>query len=150
MKVNKTEYQRVVVDTNVLLSAALLPNSKPAILVDWLLINPCLVFSKNTFSELEKRIWKPKFDRYLTNERRIKILELLNATAYWYEIPPEISQLKFSRDPKDDPFIHLALTAQCQRLISGDEDLLCLNPLGELQIINPNAALIELNLIPAA
>jgi hypothetical protein len=44
----------------------------------------------------------------------------------------------------DDIFVHAALAANLTRLVSGDEDLLCLNPIGALQIITPRAALAEI------
>jgi putative PIN family toxin of toxin-antitoxin system len=139
-----TDYARVVVDTNVLLSAAPAPNGVPAELIDWLLTHGRLVFSPETFAELETRIWKPKFDRYLPVERRKRLLRELNASAQWFEVPPVIAELSFSRDTKDDIFVHLAMTAQVNRLISGDDDLLCLHPLGALHILSPRAAFDEI------
>jgi len=139
------DYATVVVDTNVLLNAALVPRSVPAELVDMLLAESRLVFSRATFAELESRIWKPKFDRYLPIERRRHILLELDACALWVDIPATISRLSYSRDVKDDPFIHAAMSAGVTRLISGDDDLLCLHPLGNLHIVNPRTALDEIN-----
>ena len=150
MKVDQgspSEYARVVVDTNVLLSASLAPNGTPAKLVDWLLSEGRLVLSQATFAELESRIWKPKFDRYLPVERRHRLLREINAAALWFNIPPTISELKFSRDADDDAFIHVAMISNTKRLISGDDDLLCLNPVGEIQILSPRAAWDEINQI---
>ena len=146
MKAEMTgDYARVVVDTNVLLSAALSPAGAPAALVDGLLAEGQLVFSQVTFAELKTRIWKPKFDRYLSIERRNDLLLQLNASAQWVDIPPAIAAQTFSRDPKDDPFIHAAMAAVATRLISGDDDLLCLHPLGALHILSPRDALNELH-----
>jgi putative PIN family toxin of toxin-antitoxin system len=138
------DYAKVVVDTNMLLSAALVPHSVPAELVDRLLAESRLVFSPGTFAELASRIWKPKFDRYLPMERRRHILHELDACALWVEAPAAISGKTWSRDAKDDPFIHAALAAGATRLISGDDDLLCLHPIGDLYIVTPRAALDEL------
>jgi putative PIN family toxin of toxin-antitoxin system len=138
------DYALVVVDTNVLLSAALAPQGVPAQLVDWLLAETRLVFSPTTFAELESRIWKPKFDRYLPVERRNRLLREFNAAAQWVDIPPAIAELSFSRDADDDAFVHVAMAAKVNRLISGDEDLLCLHPLGDLHILSPRTALEEL------
>jgi len=138
------DYAKVVVDTNVLLSAALLPHSVPAELVDSLLADGRLIFSKATFSEIETRIWKPKFDRYLPIERRRRILLELDASAMWVEVSAELATQSFSRDVKDDAFIHAALAGGATRLISGDDDLLCLRPLGDLHILSPRDALTEL------
>ena len=137
-------YALVVIDTNVLLSAALLPLSAPAMLVDRLLGDGRLVFSKATFAELETRLWKPKFDRYLSLEIRRKLLHDLDASALWVEIPTELSIRTFSRDSTDDVFIHTALAATVSRLITGDQDLLVLHPLDSLHILGPRAALDEI------
>jgi len=141
----QTDFARVVVDTNVILSAALSPRGAPAELVDILLAEGRLVFSQTTFAELESRIWKPKFDRYLPIERRKHILQELNASAMWVDVPSAISEQFYSRDVKDDPFVHVAIAAGVTRLISGDDDLLCLHPLGTLHILSPRAALNEIS-----
>lgn len=141
----QTDFARVVVDTNVLLSAALSPRGAPAELMDKLLAEGRLVFSRVTFAELESRIWKPKFDRYLPIERRNQIMHELNASALWVDVSSTISILSYSRDVKDDAFVHAALAAGATRLVSGDDDLLCLHPLGTLHILTPRAALDEIS-----
>ena len=138
-------YAQVVVDTNVILSAALSPNGIPATLLDGLLQIGKLVFSGQTFAELEGRVWLPKLDRYLPMDRRHRLLREVNAAAIWVNVPTSISERVFSRDPKDDAFIHTALAAGVSRLITGDNDLLCLHPLGDLHILSPRVALDELN-----
>jgi len=138
-------FARVVVDTNVLLSAALSPNGAAAQLVDRLLADGRLLFSEVTFAELETRIWKPKFDRYLSIERRKQILHELNASAMWVDVPAQIANQLFSRDINDDAFVHVALAASATRLITGDDDLLCLHPINALHILTPRAALDEIN-----
>jgi putative PIN family toxin of toxin-antitoxin system len=140
----QARYALTVVDTNVLLSAALSPNGVPSRLVDRLLEAAKLVFSAATFAELEARIWSPKFDRYLPIERRRELLHLFPAAAVWVDIPPDLALRTFSRDPKDDAFIHAALAAGALRLVTGDDDLLCLHPLDALNILTPRQALDEL------
>lgn len=144
MKVEAAPYACVVVDTNVLLSAALLPQSIPAQLMNSLLQTGRLVFTEVTFAELETRIWKPKFDRYLSIENRRALLRDFNASGLWVDVPPEVAKQTFSRDVNDDAFIHAALAACASRLVTGDEDLLCLHPIKELSIITRRAALDEL------
>ena len=137
-------YKRVVVDTNVLLSAALSPLGVPAAFVDRLLSAGRLVFSNATFAELGARVWLPKFDRYLSMERRRSVLDDASAGALWVDMTAVVAQHAYSRDPKDDAFVHAAFAAQVSRLITGDKDLLCLHPLGDLQILSPRAGLDEL------
>lgn len=50
------DFARAVVDTNVILSAALSPHGVPAEVVDWLLAHARLIFTDATFAELESRI----------------------------------------------------------------------------------------------
>ena len=139
-------YSRVVIDTNVLLSAALSPNGAPAQLVDRLLAEAQIVFSEPTFAELKSRLWKPKFDRYITMERRQSLLHDFNAVALWVDVSAKIASVRYSRDATDDMFIHAALVAGAQRLVTGDDDLLCLDPIAnlELQVVTPRQALDEL------
>lgn len=139
-------YSRVVVDTNVLLSAALSPRGAPAQLIDRLLSRTQIVFSEQTFAELKTRLWKPKFDRYITMERRRSLLHDFNAIAHWVKVPEPVARVSYSRDPTDDAFIHAALAAGARRLVTGDDDLLCLSPLEnlDLRIVTPRQALDEI------
>ena len=139
------QYARVVVDTNVLISAALSPGGAPALLVDRILRGGCLVFSDATFAELETRLWRSKFDRYLSLEVRRLLLHDYNAAAFWADIPPAVAVQRHSRDPDDDAFVHAALAAGATRLVSGDDDLLCLHPIGALHVITARAALDEID-----
>ena len=143
-QVTAQTYAQVVIDTNVLLSAALSPNGVAATLVDCVLEFGSLVFSNATFAELEARIWLPKFDRYLPMERRRRVLHEASAGAFWVEVRAETASRSYSRDTADDVFVHTAIEAKATRLITGDNDLLCLHPLGDLQILSPRAALEEL------
>jgi putative PIN family toxin of toxin-antitoxin system len=135
----------VVVDTNVLLSAALSPRGTPAQLVDGLLAGRRLVVSEATFAEFQTRIWKPKFNRYLPIERRKRLLYQLNAAANWVEVPEDIASRTYSRDPDDDKFIHAALAAPTPWLVTGDNDLLDLRGIAlslGLRILSPAEALL--------
>jgi len=118
--------QRVVIDTNVLISASLSPAGAPAQIVHRVLAHHILVFSDATFSELKTRLWKPKFDRYLSLETRTALLHDFNAAAYWVKVSPELAAQRFSRDADDDMFIHAAMASGAAILISGDLDLLVL------------------------
>ena len=139
-------FSRVVVDTNVLLSAALSPNGAPAQLVDRLLADAQIVFSEKTFAELKSRIWKPKFDRYITMERRHSLLHDFNAVALWVDISAQIASVRYSRDATDDAIIHAANVAGAMRLVTGDDDLLCLDPIAgiNVRIVTPRCALEEI------
>ncbi|MBN8775250.1 putative toxin-antitoxin system toxin component, PIN family [Thiomonas arsenitoxydans] len=141
MKVER-DSRRFVIDTNVWISAALSPPGAPAQVVRRVLQHGLVVLTTHTFAELETRLWKPKFDPYLSIEVRQQLLHDLSAAAIWVDVPPGLAAQTFSRDPDDDAFIHAAEVAQALWLVTGDQDLLGVNPppIG-LRILTPAQAL---------
>ena len=132
-----------VVDTNVWISAALSSADAPSQMLRMVLLRGIVVFSEATFAELETRLWKPKFDRYISLEARKAILRDGRATALRVEIPPELTKQHWSRDPGDDVFIRTALAAQAPRLVSGNKDLLSVPVVERLRIRTPAQALLD-------
>lgn len=133
--------RRVVIDTNAWISAFLVGTGTPAALVRQVIMHGQPVFSPATFAELKERLWRPKFDRYLGMDERKRLLHDADAVAHWVTVPPAVMAQTFSRDADDDKFIHAALAAGATLLVTGDNDLLCLNHLGTLNILTPRAAL---------
>ena len=135
----------IVIDTNVLISAALSPDGPPTRLLAKVLSDHCVMFTTATFAELESRLWKPKFDRYINIEERKAVLHDISAAAIWVEVPQSIADVAYSRDADDDMFIHAALAAEGELLITGDQDLLVmaksLNDSHKLIICKPAYAL---------
>jgi putative PIN family toxin of toxin-antitoxin system len=129
-----------VIDTNVLISAALSANSTPARLVQLVLERGNVVFSQPTFDELKTRLYRPKFDRYISLELREAVLHDLSAAARWVEIG---EPARYCRDRSDDMFIETALAARAGIVVSGDQDLLQAPPVQGLRILNPQQALAE-------
>jgi putative PIN family toxin of toxin-antitoxin system len=141
MKAEAGHRQRVVLDSNVWISAALSRNGTPAQVVRRVLARGIPVFSAATFAELEARLWRPKFDRYLSMELRRRILHDASAAALWVEIPPALADRAWSRDADDDHFLRAALAAEAQWLVSGDRDLLDIEAPAGLRIVAPSEAL---------
>ncbi len=110
-------------------------------MVRYLLLNSTVFFSDATFAELETRLWRPKFDRYISLETRRSILRDIKGAAHWVSIPADIAAQSYCRDPDDDVFIHTAQAAQAPYLISGDKDLLAVPPIAGLTIATPAQAL---------
>ena len=72
--------ERVVLDTNVLISAVLQPKGPPRAAVDTIrTAGGVLLFSEPTFDELRTRLARPKFDRYVSREGRALFLAQLDA-----------------------------------------------------------------------
>jgi len=134
---------RVVIDTNVWSSAALSPGGAPASVVRHVLAHGAPVFSQATFNELQTRLWKPKFDRWLSIEQRQRLLHDLNACALWAEVSAEVATRTYSRDPDDDAFIHAAWAGGALWLVSGDNDLLAITEALPFSIVAPAGALQE-------
>ena len=130
---------RLVVDTNVLISAALSSAGAPAKLLDQLQIaRTALVFSEPTMAELATRLLRTKFDRYVERDTRIRFLAEIDAVAEFVGIS---GAPMGCRDRSDDIFLETALTAECQLIISGDQDLLTLDPWRNIRVLSPAAAL---------
>jgi putative PIN family toxin of toxin-antitoxin system len=110
-----------VLDTHVLISAALSSTGLPALLLGRLLQSQRLVFCQATFDELRTRLYRPKFDRYLTLELRERLLHDFSACAHWIDLAPHPS---CCRDADDDQFIALALQSGAVALVTGDSDWL--------------------------
>lgn len=73
----------------------------------------------------------PKFDRYVSRERRDALLVRL---APIIEI---VQRVQASRDPKNDPFLEVAINGRADVLVSGDGDLLVLDPFHGIRILTP-------------
>jgi putative PIN family toxin of toxin-antitoxin system len=88
--------------------------------------------SAEQLEELTDTLAKPKLQKYLTQQRTRQLLELIWQKALLVHVH---TQLKICRDPKDDFLLQLALDAKAHCIVSGDTDLLALNPVGDLKII---------------
>jgi uncharacterized protein len=146
-EMNVNTARRVVVDTNVWISAALSTTGAPAQVLRRVLQQGVPVFSAATFAELEVRLWKPKFDRYISMDARRHVLRDANAAAHWVVIPEQIAVVAYSRDVEDDKFIHIALAASAAWLVTGDKDLLVLQKVLSVEVLTPSAALERMSLI---
>ncbi len=133
--------ERYVIDTNVMISAAFSARTPPGLVVRYVLAKGHILFSEATFAELGSRLWRPKFDRYLSIESRKQLLHDFRAVGIWIDVPQDVGTRKFSRDPDDDEFLHLALVGGAGMLISGDGDLLDLGSVESVDILSPLKAL---------
>jgi len=130
--------ERAVVDTSILISAALSPLGKPSLVVDRLVESGAFIFSPATFDELASRLNQPRFDRCIQAFERRLFLEKLAAVAHWVEIT---GNLKACRDANDDMFLETALAGNAEVIITGDQDLLVMDPFGEIRIVTASVAL---------
>ena len=127
--------ERLVLDTNVLISAALWPAGKPRLVVEAVARGRgILLFSDETFAELQDRLLKPKFDPYAGRSTRAAFLARLRAVAEWIWIARAPMGC---RDPDDDKFLETALMGEADVLVSGDGDLLEMAGSFRIPILDP-------------
>jgi putative PIN family toxin of toxin-antitoxin system len=127
--------ERVVVDTNVLISALLQPSGRTAeILMAIRTAGGALLFSDETFEELASRLMRPKFDRYVDQASRQEFLADLAGVADWVAIAGAV---RACRDPDDDKVLETAINGEADGIITGDADLLALDPFAGMRIMTP-------------
>ena len=131
--------ERLVVDTNVLISAILSSHTPPALLLDHVRSQRAvLVFSEATMTELATRLMRAKFDRYVDQDIRLRFLAEIDAVAEFVGIS---GAPMGCRDRTDDMFLETALSGDCELIVSGDRDLLALHPWRGIRILSPAKAL---------
>ena len=126
--------ERVVIDTNVLISSLFFTMSTPAQAVDKAVTKAQLVATTETLRELIGKLHSPKFDRYVRRERRDALLERV---ASLVEIIDVLQSIRASRDPRDDKFLEAAVNGRADVIVAGDKDLLDLNPFRGIAIVTP-------------
>lgn len=128
----KTE--RIVIDTNVLISASLLDNSIPARARDHAVRYGQLIATEQAFGELVGRLLAPKFDGYVPRATRELLLQRLQPII---EIVPVIQAVRVGRAPRNDMFLEAAVNGRADVVVTGDKDLLALHPFAGIAILTP-------------
>ena len=126
--------QRVVVDTNALVSRLLLPASIPGQAVDKAVDEAQILISEATLEELADVLARAKFDSYITVGERQEFLRLLDRIAVTV---PIVHTIRACRDARDDKFLELAVNGEASLIITGDADLLELDLFRGIPIITP-------------
>lgn len=133
-----TRSQRIVLDTNALVSRLLFPASVPGLVVDRALAEGHLLISEAVMEELTDVLSRPKFDRYIDISDRQGFLRRLARMAEWV---PIVQVIRACRDPRDDKFLELAINGEADLIVTGDADLLALHPFRRIPILAPAAYL---------
>jgi uncharacterized protein len=118
-----------------LISGLIFKSSKPGQAFQYALKSGDILLSPQTLAELSEVLSRKKFDRYVTSVEREEFLEALIERAILVE---PIETVTVCRDPKDDKFLELALNGKASFIITGDEDLLELNPFSGVRILKPD------------
>lgn len=128
--------ERIVVDTGIWVSAALRPASVPAQAVALAFARYEVCVSDATLQELQQVLARDKFDRYLPRTARDDFFQGIRRLVQRVEVH---SQVTDCADPKDNPFLALALDAGASLLLASDPHLCSLHPWRGIPILNPAA-----------
>jgi putative PIN family toxin of toxin-antitoxin system len=111
---------RILVDTNILISALLFPNSKPAKALIHISENHDMVLCDRNLYEF-RDVLKRKAPNSLPDA------EVLLTELSYELIPAAYNAQKLIRDVKDQPILDAAIVADVDIILTGDKDFLTLN-----------------------
>ncbi len=123
---------RLVIDTNIWISFLIgksLTGLSEVIISDQVIV----LFSDDLFGELIKVLKRPKFKKYFSETAIEDLVTLLYEKVELIEITHHFEDC---RDAKDNFLLDLAVSGHANYLVTGDADLLILNPFQGIEIIS--------------
>ena len=124
---------RVVLDTNVFVSAALKQKSMPGMAALLIERRGGLLKSLATEQQLVEVVARPYFDSLIDPDTRAWLRKLMGEA----ELVTITERVVACRDPTDDKFLELAVNGHADLIVTGDNDLLALNPFRDIPIVTP-------------
>ena len=91
-----------------------------------------ILMSRELADELNDVLSRPRFDRYADRENREEFLQDLVRQAESVEVTERV---RACRDPKDDKILELAVNGNADFIVTGDDDLLVMNPFRNIEIL---------------
>jgi uncharacterized protein len=125
---------RVVFDTNILISATFWPTGVPAQCVRWAFSHCVVVASEPLLQELTTRITRPKFDKYSSPGR---LAWMFSTVVKGVDQVALRGDMHVCRDPDDDKILETAVIGKADCIVTGDKDLLILHPFRGIRIMLP-------------
>lgn len=128
--------KRVVIDSNILISAAIYPNSASANALRLAVMFCQLYRSTETTAEIEQVLLRTKFDRYFSagGPSREDFLAIYKDAASLEAITEIATDCS---DPKDNKFLSLTLSVKADLLVTGDrKHLISMHPYRGIPIIS--------------
>ncbi len=124
----------IVFDASAIVSAALKADSVPERALLRADEADVLALSAEVDAEIAEVLGRPKFAHVISRARRERFLEILRRAAVWFEPTLRVADC---RDQKDNKYLELALAAGAEIIVSGDQDLLMLDPWRGVRILRP-------------
>jgi putative PIN family toxin of toxin-antitoxin system len=121
---------RVVADANVLISAALTrsPQAPSVLTLDAALDGRLeLITSPLLLQEIASVLARPRLQKYLSADEALRFITDLAAQTTLLTDPPG-PHPAVCRDPRDDYLVALATASDAEAIVTGDLDLLAIDP----------------------
>lgn len=97
-----------------------------------------LALSRPVLDEIMDVLHRPGLARFLDARLRDDVLDRLISAAVWFEPTVAVTEC---RDSADDKYLELALASGAAKIVTGDKDLLVLDPWRGVRILRPAAYL---------
>jgi len=111
-----------------------MPRSLPRESIDRVRSTGKILISSATLAELDDVLRRPRFDKYIQEEERLKFLAAFVRDAQLVQATANVTDC---RDPRDNKFFELAVSGNADVIISGDKDLLVLHPFRGISVLTP-------------
>lgn len=131
--------RRIVIDTGILVSAAIRPESVPALALEKALLHFEVCASVETLAELETVLLRNKFDRYAPLATRRAFIDGFRRQALLLAVT---AQVEDCTDPADNKFLALAEAAEAELIVASDPHLTGMHPWRGIPILPPAAFLV--------
>jgi putative PIN family toxin of toxin-antitoxin system len=130
---------RVVLDTNIIVSACLRPEGAPATIVELALLGAfTLCLSRDVLSEYKEVLGRPKFSRH--SERTEEIMAGIQEIS---ELVIPTTRLELSLDEEDNRLLECAEAAHAEMLVTGNQKHFPKH-FGNTRVVTPRDFLTEL------
>ncbi len=131
---------KLVLDTNILVSALLTKNTPPDQLYQqWVSGRFDLVSSDWQLDELKRVLGYKKLRPFILKSEASLLIENLDSIAFMVS---DLVPIQVSPDPTDNWIISTAIAGEANMIVSGDKsDLLALGSVKGIEIVNPRNAL---------
>ena len=128
------ELERFVFDTNVLVSSALRFGSTPHRALLKARSEGVFLVSEETLAEFQAVLLREKFDMLIERSLREEIFEEYARNCLLVNIARPIH---ICCDPRDDKFLEVAVHGRANAIVTGDADLLALDPFRGIEFLTP-------------
>ena len=141
MKSRRTEKLKVVIDTNIIISAPLSEDSNPAKIFELLLLEEIKNFTSSEIIEEAKEVFNREKIKTAIPQDKINFV-IKNFEKFSRFVEPIIKLNIVKDDIKDNMILECAETGNADYIISGDEHLKKLKQYKNIKIISPKEFLV--------